>query len=110
MTQEQFKETVQAIMNAPSCCGELKDACQAWLDAEGTDKEASAKDFLLKEAKLDITSIDSLIAFSGSPAGVETFGQELAKHLHDHALEIKGQGAQYCDCPACVGCLKLINA
>lgn len=45
MTQEQFKETVQAIMKAPSCCSELKEACQAWLDAEGTDKEAAAKDF-----------------------------------------------------------------
>lgn len=110
MTQEQLKETVKNIMEAPSCCGELKSACQAWLDAQGTDKEVEAKEFLLKEAKLDIMPIDNLINFTGSPAGTELFGKDLAKELHAHAIEIKGQGAQYCDCPACAGCLKLINA
>ena len=100
-------EKVQEMISAPSCCAELKAAGQAWLDAVGTDKEASATEALLAEIEEDVTPIDGLIAFAGSEAGAKVFGEERAANMLAHAKEIKANGALYCDCAACTVALEV---
>lgn len=100
----EIREKVQAMIDAPTTCAELKAAGQAWLDAEGTDKEAKATADLLAEIDEDVTTIDGLIAFAGSEAGAQVFGDQ-APGILAHAKEIKAAGAQYCDCPGCTAAL-----
>ncbi len=92
---------VKELMNAPSCCAEAKAACQAWLDAIGTDKETEQSRNLIRELEMDIMPVDGLIAFADSEAGAKVFGEDMAKNIAAHGKEIKAAGARYCDCPAC---------
>lgn len=48
--------------------------------------------------------IDGLIAFAGSEAGAQIFGEGTAKNVLAHAEEVKAFGAKYCDCAACAAC------
>lgn len=100
----EIRGKVQAMIDASSSCAELKAAGQAWLDAVGTDKEAKATADLLAEIDEDVTPIDGLIAFAGSEAGAQVFGDNAAAILA-HAKEIKAAGALYCDCPGCSAAL-----
>lgn len=104
-----IKEKVQEMISAPSCCADLKEAGQAWLDAVGTDKEAAATRNLLAEIEEDITPIDGLIAFASSETGIQVFGEQRAADMLAHAKEIKANGALYCDCPACAAALEVKN-
>lgn len=89
------------LIEAPTCCQELKVAAQKWLDAVGTEnEEAETKKYFL-ELEEDIMPIDQLIAFADSKAGAEYFGEETAQNIATHAKDIKDAGAKYCDCPAC---------
>ena len=54
MNQNEIIQTVKTMIAAPSCCQELKDAGQKWLDAVGTAGEAAAWNALLAEAREDI--------------------------------------------------------
>lgn len=103
----QIEQKVQEMISAPSCCAELKAAGQAWLDAVGTDKEAEAKAALLTEIDEDVVTIDGLIAFAGSEAGLKVFGEEGAANMLAHAQEVKANGGLYCDCAACAGALEV---
>ena len=103
----QVKEKVLEMISATSCCAELKAAGQAWLDAEGTDKEASATAALLAEIEEDVASIDWLIAWAGSDASVKIFGEEGAANMLAHAKEIKANGGLYCECVACTAALEV---
>ena len=98
--KEYIIEKAKELMAAPSCCQEAKDAAAAWIAAVGTEKEAEAAKILIAELEEDVTPIDGLIAFAGSEAGANVFG-EAAKGIEAHAIEIKAKGAKYCDCPAC---------
>lgn len=89
------------LMEAPTCCQELKDVAQAWLDAIGTDQEAEVTKKYFEELKEDIMPIDNLIAFASSDNGKQYFGEETASNIVVHGKEIKANGAKYCDCPAC---------
>lgn len=109
MTSKELKPIVTSIVEAPSCCPELKEVAQAWLNSLGTEQEAAATEKLMAEAKADITTVDNLIALTGSELGVQIFGEKLAQDLHAHGLDIKSKGAMYCDCPACAGCLAIIE-
>lgn len=102
-------EKVNELMNAPSCCAEAKEAARNWLDALGTDKEAEASRNLIAEAEEDIMPIDGLIAFAGSEAGAQVFGEELAKNVLAHGQELKASGAKYCDCAACAACEAILG-
>lgn len=94
-------EKTHELMLTQTCCQELKDAAQKWLDAIGTDNEvAETKNYFVKLEE-DIMPIDQLIGFAGSEAGANYFGIDLAQNIADHAKEIKAAGAKYCDCPAC---------
>ncbi len=101
-------EKVTALMEATTCCAEAKAVCREWLDAAGTDKEAEATKKLMAEVEADIMPIDTLIVFAGSETGAKVFGAEMAKNVKNHAEEIKGKGALYCDCPACAACEAII--
>lgn len=97
---EVIKKTNELIA-APSCSQEAKDAANAWLQAVGTDKEAEETKRYIAELEEDIMTIDGLIGFAKSEAGVKVFGKEKVKEVLAHAEEIKAAGAKYCDCPAC---------
>ena len=44
MTKAELIEKVKEVIAAPSCCPDAKAACQAYLDAVGTDGEKAAQD------------------------------------------------------------------
>ncbi len=99
--KEYVTEKVKELMESPTCCAEAKAACQNWLEADGTDREAELAGKLVAELEEDIMPIDGLIAFAGSEMGAQVFGEEKAKSVLAHGEEIKAAGAVYCDCPAC---------
>ena len=90
------------LLETPTCCQELKDMAQAWLNAIGTNQEKELTEKYIVELEEDLMLIDQLIEFSSSQAGEDYFGKELAKDIAAHAKEIKEKGSQYCDCPACL--------
>ena len=99
--KDDVSQKVKELIEAPTCCKELKEAANHWLNALGTDHEAAATKSLIAELEEDLVTIDGLIAFAGSEGGVQVFGAEKAKEVEAHAREIKAAGAKYCDCPAC---------
>lgn len=48
-----------------------------------------------------VQSIDTVIPFFKSEAGVKYFGKETAAALAKAADEAKAKGSKYCICPAC---------
>ena len=101
MNKQVLIEKIKAMAAAPSCCAELKQAVQAYLDAVGTANEKSAAQNLIAEIAEDITTIDDLVPFAHSEIAVQIFGAEGAKKFAAHADELKASGAKYCDCGAC---------
>lgn len=79
-------------MKASTCCNELKAAAQAWLDALGTDRETAETVRYFDVLAEDIETIDNLIAFAGSDAGVQYFGAELAIILLLTVKKLKRKG------------------
>ena len=104
-----IQEKVQEMISAYSCCAELKEVGQEWLDAVGTDKEAAATQKLLTEIEEDLMPIDGMIEFAESELCVQIFGEKGAADMLAHGKEIKANGALYCDCPACVYALEVKN-
>ena len=98
---EFVKGKTQELLQSQTCCAEGKAAANAWLEANGTEQEAAETERYLNELKADIMPIDQLIGFAGSEAGIQYFGEAAAKGIVSHAVEIKANGARYCDCPAC---------
>ncbi|MCR5369460.1 MAG: hypothetical protein K6E83_01985 [Clostridium sp.] len=101
MTKEERIAKVQEMISAPSCCAELKEAADAYLAAVGTEKEADAEKALAAELKEDVTPIDGLIAFAGSPTGEQIFGKEQAQAMLKAAQDAKAGGEDTCICAAC---------
>ncbi len=104
MDKELLKYTVEKtheLMNAPSCSEEAKAAAKTWLESIGTEKETAETKKYIDELEADIMPIDGLIGFAESDTGVQVFGADTAKHVAEHAKELKSAGANYCDCPAC---------
>lgn len=99
---------VNELLNASTCCAELKAAAQSWLDAVGTDKEAEKTKELIAEVEADIMPIEGLIAFAGSEGGAKVFG-EAAPNVLAHAQKVKEDGGRYCDCPACAACEAILE-
>ena len=96
MTKTEIKEYVEKAMNAGSCCPELKEACAAYLKNPGKEEAAA----LLQELKEDVCSIDNCIAFLGSDAAAQIFGDGQAAALKA-AEASKAAGGKYCTCDAC---------
>ncbi len=99
--KDYISEKVKEMISAHSCCKELKEAGQKWLDALGTEQETAQTKNLIAELEMDIMTVDGLYAFASSEAGASVFGAEMAKSVAAHAQELKASGAKYCDCPAC---------
>ena len=74
MDKNELIQTVGSMIGAPSCCQELKDAGQKWLDAVGTAREQDAAAALYREIREDVSSIEHTIEFFESPAAAGIFG------------------------------------
>ena len=98
------KENVKAIIDAPSCCPELKEVATDWLNNEASYEE------LLNEIKADITPIDGLISLTESEMGKTIFGEDGAKEMNKKAKEAKENGEEYCICAACQACKKILKS
>ena len=48
---------VKALINAPSCCAEAKEAANKWLEAVNTEKQDEAAKALIEEIAADIIPI-----------------------------------------------------
>lgn len=103
-------ELAKAVLAAPSACPEFKETAQKYLDAIGTDEESKAAAILVAEAEEDISSIDGTIAFFQTDMAKQIFGEALAAEKLAHAMEIKANGALYCDCPGCLAAKAIIDA
>jgi len=109
MNREELIQTVKALIDAPSCCKELKEAGQKWLDSLGTAGEDAAWSALTDEVKEDVCSIDEALAFFESERGIQFFGKEKAEALADHTRRRKKQGEKWCDYPACAAGVKILD-
>lgn len=101
--------TVKDVMEAPSCCAELKEACQKYLDAVGTDAQADAAAALVAELEEDVCSIDDVYALFTSEQGAEIFGAEAAAAMAKQAEDVKAAGGDTCFCPACTAGKKVLE-
>jgi hypothetical protein len=102
-------DKTRELMSAPSCSSEAKAAAQAWLDAIGTENEAAETKKYIDELEADILPIDALIGFAESEHGIQIFGVDVAGNFAAHGKEIKSEGAEYCDCPACAAVAAILE-
>ncbi len=97
------------LIEAKSCCDELKETARKWLASIGTEEENEETKKYFSKLEADIMPIDNLIAFAGSEEGHKLFGSEMAKNILNHGKEIKEAGAKYCDCPACTAAFEILK-
>lgn len=103
------RKEVEALIAAPSCCKEAKEAAKGYLAAIGTDRQASAAKALVDELKEDVLGIDDLIAFAGSEEEKNLFGAEGAAAMKTNAEKAKLAGEKYCTCWACQAGGKILD-
>jgi len=102
MTHTQLTQLVQALLDAPQSNPKVKEFAQSWINAEGTPKQEE----LTKQL---VSVIDETIGFAGSELATQILGEEGAANLLQHAKDIKAEGAEFCDCPACVAAKNIID-
>lgn len=94
-------ELTKDLIMSKTCCEELKDAANAWLNSFLTAKEQEETEHYFQVLKESILTVDDLIEFGSSEQGKQRFGTEVATNIVEHGKELKKTGATYCDCPAC---------
>ena len=109
MQKDELLRIVSEMINAPSCCPELKAAGKKYLAAVRTPGEKAAGAALLAEVKEDLSTVEHLIEFCDSPLGAKILGAERAKAMGAHGREVKAAGGKWCDCPACACCVKILD-
>ena len=109
MTHTQLTQLVQALLDAPQSNHKVKEFAQSWIDAKGTPKQEELTKQLVSVAEQNIALIDETIGFASSELATQILGAEGAANLLQHAKEIKAQGAEFCDCPACVAAKNIID-
>ena len=109
MTHTQLTQLVQALLDAPTSNPTLKEFGQSWINAEGKPEQEELTKQLVSVAEQNIALIDETISFAGSALGTQILGAEGAANLLQHAKDIKAEGAEFCDCDACVACKKIID-
>ena len=109
MTHTQLSQLVQALLDAPKSTPTVKEFAQSWFDAEGTPKQEELTKQLVSVAEQNIALIDEVIAYAGSKRAVQELGEEGAANLLQHAKDIKAEGAEFCDCDACVAAKNIID-
>ena len=102
-------EKTRELIDSPTCSSETRDAANTWLDSVGTEAETEETKKYIAELEEDIMPIDTLIGFAESEAGAQVFGADKAKDVAAHAREIKEEGAEYCDCPACAAAAAILE-
>ena len=90
--RDDLKAKVEALIETPTCCAELKEAAQKWLDTydDGNANQEPTRAFI-KELEEDVCDIDSCIEF-------------LKVHYPEGVAEAeaaKAAGEDTCICPAC---------
>ena len=95
-TRKFVEEKTKEILNAGSCCPELKEMAEKWLAAEETTDEKAVTEAYLQELSEDVLPIDALISFASSEKGAEQ-----AKSMAEAGKASKANGGKYCICPAC---------
>ena len=110
MEKNELIRTVEAMIAAPSCCAELRNAGRQWLAAVGSAGEEAALSALLAEIREDVCTLEQTIPFFESELGAQIFGAEKAKAMAVHARELKAAGAKWCDCSACAAGVKILEA
>ena len=106
MTHTQLTQLVQALLDAPQSNPKVKEFAQSWLDAEGTEKLTKQ---LVSVAEQNIALIDEVIDYARSERAIQSLGEEGAANLLQHAKDLKAQGAEFCDCQACVAAKNIID-
>ena len=109
MTHTQLTQLVQALLDAPTSNEKVKEFAQSWINAEGTPKQEELTKQLVSVAEQNIALIDETIGFAGSELATQILGEEGAANLLQHAKDIKAEGAEFCDCPACVAAKNIID-
>jgi hypothetical protein len=104
MTEETRKfveEKVRALIDASSCCSELKTVAGNWLKNEKTSGEKSATEALMQELEEDVMPLTDTLAFFRSENAEKYFGRERAAALVAAAEKAQAAGEKYCICDAC---------
>ena len=109
MTHTQLTQLVQALLDAPTSNETVMEFAQSWINAEGTPKQEELTKQLVSVAEQNIALIDETIGFAGSELATQILGEEGAANLLQHAKDIKAEGAEFCDCPACVAAKNIID-
>ena len=109
MTHTQLSQLVQALLDAPKSTPTVKEFAQSWFDEEGTEKQVELTKQLVSVAEQNIALIDETIGFAGSEVATQILGAEGAANLLQHAKDIKAEGAEFCDCAACVAAKNIID-
>ena len=86
-TRKFVEEKTKEILNAGSCCPELKEMAEKWLAAEETTDEKAVTEAYLQELSEDVLPIDALISFASSEKGAEVW-QKPERHLKRTAVNI----------------------
>lgn len=92
MNKNELSETVKEMIAAPSCCKELKDAGQNYLNALGTDAEKTAAAALLQEIREDVCTLDQTIPFFESELGTQIFERSAPKPWRRTHVKSKPRG------------------
>ena len=101
MDKKEILLKVKEVMEAPSCCAELKAVCKEYLASVDTSKQAEAAKRLKAELEADVQTIDTVLTLFSSETGEKIFGAETAKQLAETIRKVKAEGGKYCFCPAC---------
>ena len=109
MTHTQLTQLVQALLDAPTSNETVKEFAQSWFDAEGTEKQAELTKQLVSVAEQNIALIDEVIDYARSERAIQSLGEEGAANLLQHAKDLKAEGAEFCDCAACVAAKNIID-
>ena len=99
--RERLAKQTQELLAQPHLCGELKQAAQEWLDTmdDGEANKKASEDYIAA-LEFGIMGIDEGIEFCGSDLGKQILGDG-ADGLLKHFEELKANGSDHCDCPAC---------
>ena len=109
MTHTRLTQLVQALLDAPTSNETVKEFAQSWINAEGTPKQEELTKQLVSVAEQNIALIDEVIDYARSERAIQSLGEEGAAKLLQHAKDLKAQGAEFCDCAACVAAKNIID-
>ena len=99
--RDDLKAKVEAMIAAPSCCQELKDAANAWLETyDDGNKNQAPTAALIKAMEENVSSIDDCIGFLSSDMGKQIYGDAQPAALAAAEAK-KAAGGTTCTCTAC---------